>query len=306
MAVIFAIIALPLSFKSLEQGKFALQLNWTTQKISDEVVTSPGMYMVGLGNMLIEFPSTFQNMYFVKDSRGIAGSDLDVFRGPIRARSADGLEMLVSLSFQWKLEPTALVPLYRILGGGEGDSNLYRDEFVRFARAAIIESCSYFEADMYFTNRTEITRRMRDIVSTEFDQPAKGLKVLIKGLQLREVDLPDAFDEEIVRTQEQMQEVEVANAEREEEKITWSRELLVAEQRVLEILEKSRGIAQKTKDLNEATVDQLLVFQTKQAQANALILEEVSKDADPVQRLFEIMEISAVRNHNSSHLMINL
>lgn len=306
MAVIFAVIALPLSFKSLEQGKFALKLNWTTQKIDDEVVTSPGMYMVGLGNMLIEFPSTFQNMYFVKDSRGIAGSDLDVFRGPIRARSADGLEMLVSLSFQWKLEPTALVPLYRILGGGDGDSNLYRDEFVRFARAAIIESCSYYEADLYFTNRTEITRSMKDIVSNEFDQPEKGLKVLIKGLQLREVDLPDEFDEEIVRTQEQMQEVEVANAEREEEKITWSRELLVAEQRVLEILEKSRGIADETRQVNEATVEQSLVFQTKQAQANALILEQVSKDADPVQRLFEIMEIAAMRNHNSSRLMISL
>jgi len=70
-ALIFGIIALPFSFKSLPQVKYALQLNWHTQEISDEVVTEPGLYFVGLGNMLVEFPSTFQTMYFIGDTRGI-------------------------------------------------------------------------------------------------------------------------------------------------------------------------------------------------------------------------------------------
>ena len=30
-----------------------------------------------------------------------------VVKGPIRARSADGLEMLISISFQWRLKPRA-------------------------------------------------------------------------------------------------------------------------------------------------------------------------------------------------------
>ena len=42
----------------------------------------------------------------------------------------------VTLSFQWKLEPQALSPLYYLLGE-EG----YDDAFVRFARAAIINTC---------------------------------------------------------------------------------------------------------------------------------------------------------------------
>merc|ERR1719235_280774 len=99
--LIFAVVALPMSFKSLEQGKYALKLNWATQKIDEEVVTDPGLYMVGLGNMLIEYPSTYQNMYFVDDPRIGAGSDDDIKRGALR-------------------------PLYKILGGGDQESSLYR------------------------------------------------------------------------------------------------------------------------------------------------------------------------------------
>jgi hypothetical protein len=306
LLLIFTVIAIPLSLKSLEQGKYALKLNWTTQKIDDEVVTNPGMYMVGLGNMLVEYPSTFQNMYFVDDPRVGTGSEDDIKRGAIRARSADGLEMRVSVSFQWKLEPIALHPLYKILGGGE--ENLYRDEFVRFARAALVESCSQFPADMYFTNRTTITVHMFDTVAAAFNYPTKGLQLSIKGLQLREVTLPKAFDDEIVKTQEQMQEVQVALAERNEQIISMQRDLAVMQQTVLRIVEEARGTAGETLKINAADVNQKLILEEKNAVANAKILEQMdnSTGADPYARLFEIMQISAVTSHNSNQLVMDM
>jgi len=308
LLVIFTVIAIPLSFKSLEQGRYALKLNWATQKIDEEVVTNPGMYMVGLGNMLIEYPSTFQNMYFVDDSRIGTGSEEDIKRGAIRARSMDGLEMRVSVSFQWKLEPSALKPLYRILGGGDQETSLYRDEFVRFARAALVNASSEFPADMYFTNRTTITARMIDHVTAAFSRPEKGLQLSIKGLQLREVSLPKAFDDEIVKTQEQMQEVEVAIAERNEKEIAMQRDMAVMQETVLRIVEEARGTAGETLKINAADVNQKLVLEEKNAIANAKILEALdnSTGQDPYARLFEIMQVSAVNTHNSDQLVMDM
>jgi hypothetical protein len=307
-ALIFAIIALPLSFKALDQGRYALKLNWHTQEISDDTVVEPGMYYLGIGNMFVEFPSTMQTMYFIRGDRGV-DEDEDhpsILRGPLRARSSDGLEMIVSVSFQWQLSAKSLRPLYDILGGGTLETSLYRDEFVRFARAAIVKSCANFAADKFFTNRTLITGDMLQKVRAEFEQPAIGLDLTIRGLQLREVDLPDDYDDEIVRTQEQMQEVEVALAERREQTIVMQKELMVAEERVKQYKQTSLGNAEKTRLQNNAVVSQLLVYQQKQANANAMILSKFVNDTDPFARLFEIMEIRALNVHNDSRLLINL
>mmetsp|Transcript_66983 Transcript_66983/g.116591 ORF Transcript_66983/g.116591 Transcript_66983/m.116591 type:complete len:325 (+) Transcript_66983:54-1028(+) len=304
--LIFTIIAVPMSFKALEQGRYALQLNWGTQKIKDEVLTEPGMKLVGLGNMLVEFPSTYQTMYFVADTRGIAGSETDIRRGPVKSRSKDGLEMSISMSFQWQLKKSSLRPLYDILGGGELEESLYRDEFVRFARAAIVESAAEFPAESFFTSRTLITTELEKHMKEAFNRPDKGLIMDIMGLQLREVDLPDAFDEEIVRTQENMQEVRVAEAEREEQRIGMERELMIATRRVQQILEESRGIAKRTELKNGAIVNQMLYYQEKQAEANAEVLMKFADDPDPYARLFEMMEIRAVSDHDSKKMLINM
>ena len=44
------------------------------------------------------------------------------------------------------------------------------------------------------------------MLQANFAKPELGLNLEIAGLQLREVDLPDDFDDEIENTQEQMQE----------------------------------------------------------------------------------------------------
>lgn len=306
--LIFTVIALPMSFKSLEQGKYALKLNWATQKLDEEVVTDPGLYMVGLGNMLIEYPSTYQNMYFVDDARVGTGSEDDIMRSGIRARTSDGLEMRLSVSFQWKLEPSSLKPLYAILGGGSQEESLYRDEFVRFARAALVESCSKFGADMYFTNRTQITMDMFDRVASAFNQPTKGLKLDIKGLQLREVKLPKAFDDEIVKTQEQSQDIVVAQAERNEQVISMQRDLAVMQQTVKRIVEEAQGTAGETLRINTAQVEQTLVLEEKNAISNAKILEQFDNTtgSDPYARLFEIMQVNAVASHSPEQLVMEM
>merc|ERR1712048_1458612 len=106
----------------------------------------------------------------------------------------------------------------------------------------------------------------------------------IKGLQLREVDLPDDFD----------QEVALALAEREEQRIAMLREQVVAENKKKEIREAALGHARAIELENEAVVHQILVYQEQQAIANAEILRGFEGDPDAYGRLFEMMEIRAI------------
>jgi len=290
-----------MSFKSLEQGKYGLLLNWQTQQISDTVIDEPGMKSVGLGNSLLEYPSTFQTMYFVADTRGTGNSEEDIIKRAVKARTADGLEIKVSVSFQWKLETQSLHPLYEILG-----DHLYRDEFVRFARQAVVGACAQYTADRFFTNRSVITSTMEEEMHSAFMQPQQGLRVSIKGLQLREVDLPDAFDAEISRTQEEMQEVEVAVAEREEQRTAKQQEVLVAEQKVVAMLREAEGKVAAIEIESMATVDMMLELQQEVANSNAFILKQFENDTHPVGRLLELMEVQAVSEHEKSKLLVNM
>merc|ERR1712216_779247 len=222
---VFVAVAVFMSLKSLEQGRFALKLNWGTQQIHETVEKDPGMKFVGLGNELIEFPSTFQSLVF-----GGAGSGEDTVRGPLRARTMDGLEIFVHVTFQWQLESSTLHELYEILGGG--NHNLYNDEFVRFARASLVESCAMFEADLFFTNRTEIQNDMHARMRLAFDKPEKGLKVMIQNLQLKEFSLPAAFDQEIKNTEKQKQMIKEAIAQRTVEEVGLQKEIAVAREDV--------------------------------------------------------------------------
>merc|ERR1712187_675826 len=195
----------------------------------------------------------------------------------------------------------SLVPLYRILGNDK-----FYDEFVRVARAAIIKACQQYAAEEFFVSRIAITETMMQYMTQAFNNTDSGLRVTISGLQLREVDLPDEFDEEIANTQEQMQEVQVAQAQREEYIIIMERETLVARQEVNAAKQTALGQAQTILIENEATVSQMLHFQTRQTEANAQILSQFENDSAPFDKLFKSMEIRAIDTHDVSKLLLKV
>jgi len=303
---IFTVFAIPFSIRTLETGKYAVPFTWTTQTIGSEVIQDAGLKFVGLGNSLQEYPSTIQTMYFVWDRKGISVADGEkdtatrsIVKGPIRARTKDGLEMQVSVSFQWRFQPEGIIPLNSILG-----HELYQDEFVRFARSGVVEACSLFPAQFYFTNRTAITEKMKEVLRDNFIRPQKSLSASIVGMQLREVDLPDLFDDEIANTQEQMQELEIASAERAQEIIAKERELLVASETMKKIIQIAQGTAEKIRLENQAQVKQLLILQERQAEANTALLQRFENSSAPFARLFELMELRAVDGHNADKLLM--
>merc|ERR1719181_2180062 len=145
---------------------------------------------------------------------------------------------------------------------------------------------------------------MVEMMTTAFAKPELGMHATIQGLQLREVDLPSDFNAEIMNTQAQMQEVEVAQAERVERTIAKDSQLAVAAERVNQTVQSAIQAAEDIMRTNQATVNQMINLQTKAAQANALILQQFADEADPFSRLFDLMEVDALNRHNASQLIV--
>lgn len=267
------------------------------------------MYYVGMANFFQEFPSTFQIMYFLADRRLFDTSEDGklvrsiITRGPVKTRSRDGLEMYMSVSFQFRLTPEAVEPLYEILG-----NHLYQDEFVRFARKSIVHTTSLFNATAFFKHRAEITKSMFDrmVDDFKFQSGNATVNVVIEGLQLREVDLPDAFDKEIAETQKEMQEVDVAIARRRELEKIAERDVKVIEREAAQRLVEAEGFAQKVTLENQAVVDLMLLYQEIQAQANAKILHSFLNDTDPYDRLLETMQVRAISVHDGESMVVKV
>jgi hypothetical protein len=262
-----------------------------------------------MANYFQEFPSTFQIMYFLADRRLFDTSEDGklvrsiITRGPIKTRSRDGLEMYMSLSFQFRLTPEAVQPLYEILG-----NHLYQDEFVRFARKSIVHTTSLFNATAFFKHRAEITQSMFDRMAEDFNFKSGDdtVKVTIEGLQLREVDLPDEFDREIAETQREMQEVDVAIARRREQEKIAERDVKVTERAAKQQLTEAEGLAEKVTLENQAIVDLMLIYQEIQAQANAKILHSFVHDSDPYDRLLETMQVRAISVHDGESMVLKV
>ena len=76
------IVFLVLSFSSLPVNTFGLDYSPITKQISPIVFTS-GFHYLGFMHKFIEYPSTMQTFDF--------SGNTDAVRGPIEARSMDGL-----------------------------------------------------------------------------------------------------------------------------------------------------------------------------------------------------------------------
>jgi hypothetical protein len=96
----------------------------------------------------IEYPTITQTLDFSKMS--------DAVRGPIEARSTDGLMVTFSAQFQYTLDQKDLLNLYTRYGDD------YRSPCIRFAVDTLNDQASQFEASAFFKNLTTVAMNMQE------------------------------------------------------------------------------------------------------------------------------------------------
>lgn len=93
------------SFSSLEINEYGLDYSYISKKIG-KVPYTGGFHFLGVGHSFIKYPKTVLNL----DYSNHEGADYP----PLKSRTNDGLEVILEISFQYKLVYEDLYPLFHL------------------------------------------------------------------------------------------------------------------------------------------------------------------------------------------------
>jgi len=310
------IILLSISMTTLETGHYGLKFDHYAQDVVGEPITEPGVKWVGALNSLVRFPSVYQLVYF--DDPDYKAERNEVSLGPVHSRTHDGLEIYVKISFQWYLQPENLKGIYAVLGGAEdllaGDVYENKPSFtgslIRIARGSLTAVCSEYTAAQFFANQTLVEDKMFQALGKAFHMPEKNFIINIAGLQVRNVDLPDPYEDAISDTQEAEQDSRTATAERRTKEVQLSTKQVTSREKQTQLMVETKGKAIAMLAENTAVVAQYLNFQLKQADSYAKLLQVlldhniISEEA--YETMFALMRQRALKAHDIDTLTLTM
>lgn len=182
------LILMLMSIGTLLPLEYGLTVNCISRQVNAESVYHGGRHLIGPWNSFIPFPSTVVTVTFVKGRSG---------NGPLATRTKDGLSLTLQLAFQYKMEKDRLGDLYKL-------ANLqYEPLFVRTAKEVLLRAAADYEASEYWQEREKIGIEMQDLLQKRL----LSVYATCTGLQLLVIELPTEFEESIVQTQVQQQQV---------------------------------------------------------------------------------------------------
>lgn len=275
------------SIRVLEFQELGLNYNFLTETIENRTYCC-GRYYLGLYNHFHRFPRVVNTMYF--GSAALAGVAV---RGPqLRSRTKDGLTVFLEVSLQFKLKFDGIYDLYQSFGKD------YQPILLRMAMEQLSIAATEHEAQAFFTNRTGLATQMHLRVDSHFR--AHGFSE-VPFLQLITVNLPTAFEDAIQDTQVKEQEIKVARALQESQRVAYKTSLVQARQFVKVLHQQAEGQMFDINAQNEAYCRQYALTQRLQSKALIDIAKGVNWNTSQV---LEWLKIRAVREHPSEHTSV--
>ncbi|KAL4493157.1 hypothetical protein ABPG72_003242 [Tetrahymena utriculariae] len=184
------------SFASLEVNEYGLDYSYISKSIGKKAYPG-GIHFLGVGHSFIKYPKTVLNL----DYSNHEGADYP----PLKSRTSDGLEVILEISFQYKLEYESLYDLF----------HLYKDNYSKiFSSIAVntlTQTATYYTAYNFFVDIQKIGVKMQEELNDVFK---KNCFASIEFFQLRSVDLPNQFEEAIQVSEVKKQQIQLAQAEK--------------------------------------------------------------------------------------------
>lgn len=179
------VILFAVSFDTLEPTEMGLKYNRVSVTVEPEVYNY-GRFFLGLGRKFIKFPGTMQ-LIELKDSTSL------------RAWSKEGQLIELDVSVDYRLERDNLYNLYRRYGED------YHTRLIQATIKAIKLVTIQYEATDFFTSRDQIGDEMKASVSERFDKEFVTLELF----NLRNIDLPNGFEQKVVDKVVERQKVQI-------------------------------------------------------------------------------------------------
>lgn len=196
--LITSIVLIVVSIHSLGTTEVGLEYNGATLKINDDELFSSGRHFLGVGHKFFKYPSKLQTVTFSSSS--------DDQGAPILARTREGLEVSLSVSFNFKIQQNiaAISALYLDFGEMGEVQAIYN----RIARNWIRSVAAEYTAFQFFFNRSIIQVDMEETLHVELTKAHAS----VEQLQLLDIDLPDAFEAARERQSAAFEEIRAAES----------------------------------------------------------------------------------------------
>eukprot|EP00003_Mantamonas_plastica_P033326 TRINITY_DN946_c1_g1_i1.p1 TRINITY_DN946_c1_g1~~TRINITY_DN946_c1_g1_i1.p1 ORF type:complete len:264 (-),score=91.82 TRINITY_DN946_c1_g1_i1:120-911(-) len=146
------------------------------------MVYKNGRYFLGLGHYFIKFPTTLKTLEF--------SSAKDANAGALAAFSNDGQNINLEVSFQYRVMTSGkqVIDIYKAM-----ETN-YEQQYVKEAQSSLKNVATRFTTVEFFSKRVEITQAMLSEVNSKLNPKWSTVELL----QLRNVDIPDDFEDKII------------------------------------------------------------------------------------------------------------
>ncbi|CAG9317718.1 unnamed protein product [Blepharisma stoltei] len=283
-ALLVTAILLAVSFDSVEYTEYGLDYS----SISKSVGTSPylgGIYLLGIGHSFIKFPRTVLTIDFSNDAK----SD----RPQIESRTSDGLEVLLEISFQYELISANLYDLYM------NYELKYQYVIENIAIDTLTDQATKYTAYDFFMNRAKIGTEMQQALDAQLRNKTY---TSVPFFQLRDVDLPDAFESAIQLSEVKKQDIQKANAEMNKIKVEIETKLLKANLNKSVTINLANGEAEAIKQNNEAEVNGFNATEMA-AIYGYQALKESTNMTNP--DLLNYLKASIVENYDGDKLVVS-
>jgi len=292
------IIMFAMSWSSLDFQEYGLDYNGWRQTVTTDAVGS-GRYFLGVGHEFLIFPKVYQTIEYSP------GPETD---GPaVQSRTKDGVEVILSVSFQYQLNQANIHDLFQKYGISmdgideeDGEEEPYKRVFSYVARDILTDVSTEYNAFEFFSNRTNIGDRMWNELRTVYERDYFASVVFF---QLKDVDLPDEFEHAI-------QDAEVSRQYQQRAREIQTKAEIEAETSVIQarysaqILRQEAG-AQANSTLQQNFFDiQAFNFTQKNRLESYKAMQEHLGWNDP-QQLIDYVQVSAA-SANTDQAIISL
>lgn len=272
VVLIASAIMVGCSFGVLDPTQFALDYDTVNFQIADGVLYTGGRHFIGLGHQFIIFPNTLQTVRMGSVSAGEGSDGETVKTSSLLARTEDGLQVTLDISFQYRLT----ADLEQIIKLYSDFQDNYRPAYVRIARNVLRDVASEFQAFQYFYNRTVVGAKMREVLN----QALANHSAIVQAFQLLNVELPTRFSSAIEGTEVARQAIENARYQQDVARTEANTRVEEAKRQALIIALEANATAQST--TLQAAADANITLRQMQAETTAYrtIQDELAFDED--------------------------
>merc|ERR1712151_277594 len=263
-----------LGFSTLSPTEIGLDYSWISKSVNKKSYDN-GFYFLGIGHSFIKYPKMVQTIEFSKDR----GADA----APLQSRTKDGLEVVIEISFQYTIDQTHLYDL-----------------FENYAIDVLTEETTHYTAYDFFDKRVVIKTDFEDVLRKVF---LKECFSDVAFLQLRSVDLPNAFEKAIQQTEVQKQGINLAVAEAKKVNVELQTAVKSALYQKNVTVNLAEGNAQAILQNNRASVTGYNTVQNSQTKAYSNLKKKLNLDNND---LLKMIKTQVIGDYNGNDLALNV